>query len=70
MKMKITLKEKIKGKKRIENETFYDEILKIRNNIIKNINECNAQKDKDIIILIDFNNYRKKRQNFRKSFNR
>ena len=53
---KITFKS---NKEEYKNETFYDEIQKIRDDIIKNINECNAQKDKDIIILIDFNIYNK-----------
>ena len=53
---KITFKS---NKEEYKNETFHDEIQKIRVDIIKNINECNAQKDKDIIILIDFNIYNK-----------
>ena len=41
---------------KIEN-TFKDEIELIKNEILKDINECNAKQAKDIIILIDFNLY-------------
>ena len=40
-----------------KNDTFSEELQMIKNDIIKNINECNAQQAKDIIILIDFNQY-------------
>ena len=40
-------------------ESFFDEIQIIKNDLIKDINECNAQQAKDIIILIDFNQYLK-----------
>ena len=37
--------------------TFRDELENIKNEIIKDINECNIKQAKDIIILIDFNVY-------------
>jgi len=37
--------------------TFGQEIEKVKNNIIKDINEFNEKQEKDIIILIDFNLY-------------
>ena len=39
--------------------TFGKEIEKIKKDILKDIDECNAKKEKDIIILIDFNIYDK-----------
>jgi hypothetical protein len=44
-------------------ESFFDEIQIIKNDLIKDINECNAQQAKDIIILIDFNQYIKAENN-------
>ena len=44
-------------------ESFFDEIQIIKNDLIKDINECNAQQAKDIIILIDFNQYLKTENN-------
>ncbi len=44
-------------------ETFFEEIQKIKNDVIKDINECKAQQAKDIIILIDFNQYNTKSEN-------
>ena len=41
---------------KIEN-TFSDEIEIIKNEILKDINECNAKQAKDIVILVDFNVY-------------
>ena len=41
---------------KIEN-TFRDEMDLIKNEILKDISECNAKQAKDIIILIDFNIY-------------
>ena len=38
-----------------EKLTFREELENIRNEIIKDINECNIKQAKDIIILIDFN---------------
>ena len=40
--------------------TFGDKVEKIKNNIIKDINEYNKKKEKDLIVLIDFNIYTKK----------
>ena len=39
------------------NTTFSDELAHIKNEIIKDINECNIKQAKDIIILMDFNVY-------------
>ena len=54
-----TMEENTENKK----ETFFDEIQKIKNDEIKDINECKAQQAKDIIILIDFNQYNTKTEN-------
>ena len=54
-----TMEENTENKK----ETFFDEIQKIKNDVIKDINECKAQQAKDIIILIDFNQYNTKTEN-------
>ena len=54
-----TLEENTENKK----ETFFEEIQKIKNDVIKDINECKAQQAKDIIILIDFNQYNTKSEN-------
>ena len=43
--------------------TFEDEISSIKEKIYKNIEECNAKQERDIIILIDFNIYNKKEKN-------
>ena len=43
--------------------TFSEEIETIKLDIIRDIDECNAKKEKDIIILIDFNIYNKKEKN-------
>ena len=40
-----------------DKKTFKDEINIIKNEILNDINECNAKQSKDIIILIDFNLY-------------
>ena len=40
--------------------TFNEEIETIKGDIIRDIDECNAKKEKDILILIDFNIYNKK----------
>ena len=47
----------------INNTTFGDELLSIKENIYKDISECNAKQEKDIIILIDFNIYNKIEKN-------
>ena len=47
----------------IKMTTFGEEIETIRKDIVYDINECNAKKEKDIIILIDFNIYNKKEKN-------
>ena len=61
---KISSKNKIIGK---INEnfryTFNEEIQIIKNGIVKNISECNAKKEKDIIIIVDFNIYKKRDNN-------
>ena len=44
------------SEEKIEN-TFRDELDIIKNEILKDISECNAKQAKDIIILIDFNLY-------------
>ena len=44
-------------------DTFYDEIQIIKNDVVKDINECNAKEAKDIIILMDFNQYIKTENN-------
>ena len=43
--------------------TFNEEIQIIKNGIVKNISECNAKKEKDIIIIVDFNIYKKRDNN-------
>ena len=45
------------------NNTFNEEIQKIKTDIIKDINECNIKEVKDIIIIIDFNIYTKLENN-------
>ena len=68
-KVKAKLKRKKLNNKNIENnidnlqKTFNDEIQIIKNGIINDISECNAKKEKDIIIIIDFNIYKKKDNN-------
>ena len=37
--------------------TFKQEMEKIKNNVINELNECNARQAKNIIIIIDFNKY-------------
>ena len=44
------------SEEKIEN-TFRDEMEIIKNEILKDISECNAKQAKDILILIDFNIY-------------
>ena len=51
----------------VNNTTFGDELKTIKNDISKNINECYAKREKDIIILIDFNTYNKKDLNTKTS---
>ena len=43
--------------------TFNEEIQIIKNGLVKNISECNAKKEKDIIIIVDFNIYKKRDNN-------
>ena len=43
--------------------TFGEEIEMIKIDILRDINKCNATKEKDIIILIDFNIYNMKQEN-------
>ena len=47
--------------------TFGDELKTIKNDISNNINECYAKREKNIIILIDFNIYNKKKLNSKTS---
>ena len=47
----------------IKKDTFYEEIQLIKSDVIKDMNECNAQEAKDIIILIDLNQYIKTENN-------
>ena len=47
----------------IKNITFNEEIITIKEIILHEINECKAKKEKDIIILIDFNIYTKQQKN-------
>ena len=46
----------------INQNTFGEEIEIIKNDIFKDISECNAKQEKDIIILIDFNLYNKQEE--------
>ena len=46
-----------------ESKTFGEEIETIKKDLLQDISECNAKKEKDIIILIDFNIYNKKEKN-------
>ena len=46
--------------------TFKEELEYIKNEISKNINECNAKQSKDILILIDFNIYMNESNNLNK----
>jgi hypothetical protein len=68
-KVKTKLKRKKLNNKNIENnidnsqKTFNDEIQIIKNGIINDISECNAKKEKDIIIIVDFNIYKKRENN-------
>ena len=70
-KIKINHKNKIESRnsnkliklEAFENITFGEEIEIIKRDIIKYINECNAKKEKDIMVLIDFNLYSKKEKN-------
>ena len=43
--------------------TFGEEIKNIEENILENINECKAKREKDILILIDFNIFSKTGEN-------
>ena len=61
-----TLEENTENKK----ETFFEEIQKIKNDVIKDINECKAQQAKDIILLIDFNQYNTKSENHNINMNK
>ena len=45
--------------KNINEKTFGDEIANIKKDIIQDIEEFNIKKEKDVLILIDFNIYRK-----------
>ena len=59
-----TIKKKLTNRNNLSkensiNKTFREEIQIIKNDINKDINECNANEAKDIIILIDFNIYTK-----------
>ena len=45
--------------KNINNKTFGDEIANIKKDILKDIEEFNIKKEKDVLILIDFNIQRK-----------
>ena len=48
--------------------TFGEEMGEIEQFILENIRECNSKKEKDILILIDFNNYNNQEENiFKKS---
>ena len=51
----------------VNNTTFGDELKTIKNDISNNINECYAKREKNIIILIDFNIYNKKELNSKTS---
>jgi hypothetical protein len=52
------------GKNAEKNEiSFRNEIDNIKNEILKDISECNIKQAKDIIILIDFNSYDKESNN-------
>ena len=68
-KVKTKLKRKKLNNKNIENnidnsqKTFNYEIQIIKNGIINDISECNAKKEKDIIIIVDFNIYKKRDNN-------
>ena len=53
----------LKKIKENENKTFGEEIEIINADIIQYINECNAKKEKDIMLLIDFNIYSKDEKN-------
>ena len=41
--------------KNINNKTFGDEIANIKKDILQDIEEFNIKKEKDVLILIDFN---------------
>ena len=45
--------------KNINEKTFGDEIANIKKDIVQDIEEFNIKKEKDVLILIDFNIYRK-----------
>ena len=45
------------SKNNTSNNTFKKEMKNIKEAIIKDISECNAKQEKDIIIIIDFNKY-------------
>ena len=48
--------------------TFGEEMGEIEQFILENIRECNSKQEKDILILIDFNNYNNQEENiFKKS---
>ena len=54
----------------IEFLTFKEEIKIIKDNIIKDISECNEKQEKDILILIDFNIYNKIEKNLDDKLNK
>ena len=49
------------------NNTFKKEFILIKKDIMNDLGDCNAKQTKDIIIIIDFNNYNKENKN--KSYN-
>ena len=50
-------KSNLNNKEDKNKKTFKEEIKMIKNEILNDINKCNAKQSKDIIILIDFNLY-------------
>ena len=50
-------KNSLKSNENLEQLTFGEEINLIKNDIINDINECNAKQVRDLMILIDFNSY-------------
>ena len=56
---KIKITNRSEKNKYINGVTFGEEIEIIKEDIFDDINGCNAKQEKDIIILIDFNNYNK-----------
>jgi hypothetical protein len=56
---KIKITNRSEKNKYINGVTFGEEIEIIKEDILDDINGCNAKQEKDIIILIDFNNYNK-----------